>query len=177
MVANYDKELIKQTITKDTSDFLRQALVNTVNGGTGKTAAVEGYDVGGKTGTAQHHDKSDTTYLLSFLGFAPYDNPRVVCYTIVDAPQVDNPGSSSYACKLFSAIMTEALPYMDVFPTKEVQTTEPATEPETTKPEETQESTEPTVPMSPSEDEAYEDNSPIVEDVEPSGDNVTTTTE
>lgn len=177
VVANYDKELIKQTITKDTSDFLRQALVNTVNGGTGKTAAVEGYDVGGKTGTAQHHDKSDTTYLLSFLGFAPYDNPRVVCYTIVDAPQVDNPGSSSYACKLFSAIMTEALPYMDVFPTKEVQTTEPATEPETTKPEETQESTEPTVPMSPSEDEAYEDNSPIVEDVEPSGDNVTTTTE
>lgn len=177
VVANYDKELIKQTITKDTSDFLRQALVNTVNGGTGKTAAVEGYDVGGKTGTAQHHDKSDKTYLLSFLGFAPYDNPKVVCYTIVDAPQVDNPGSSSYACKLFSAIMTEALPYMDVFPTKEVQTTEPATEPETTKPEETQESTEPTVPMSPSEDEAYEDNSPIVEDVEPSGDNVTTTTE
>lgn len=177
VVANYDKELIKQTITKDTSDFLRQALVNTVNGGTGKTAAVEGYDVGGKTGTAQHHDKSDTTYLLSFLGFAPYDKPQVVCYTIVDAPQVDNPGSSSYACKLFSAIMTEALPYMDVFPTKEVQTTEPATEPETTKPEETQESTEPTVPMSPSEDEAYEDNSPIVEDVEPSGDNVTTTTE
>lgn len=177
VVANYDKELIKQTITKDTSDFLRQALVNTVNGGTGKTAAVEGYDVGGKTGTAQHHDKSDTTYLLSFLGFAPYDNPQVVCYTIVDAPQVDNPGSSSYACKLFSAIMTEALPYMDVFPTKEVQITEPATEPETTKPEETQESTEPTVPMSPSEDEAYEDNSPIVEDVEPSGDNVTTTTE
>lgn len=177
VVANYDKELIKQTITKDTSDFLRQALVNTVNGGTGKTAAVEGYDVGGKTGTAQHHDKSDTTYLLSFLGFAPYDNPQVVCYTIVDAPKVDNPGSSSYACKLFSAIMTEALPYMDVFPTKEVQTTEPATEPETTKPEETQESTEPTVPMSPSEDEAYEDNSPIVEDVEPSGDNVTTTTE
>lgn len=177
VVANYDKELIKQTITKDTSDFLRQALVNTVNGGTGKTAAVEGYDVGGKTGTAQHHDKSDTTYLLSFLGFAPYDNPQVVCYAIVDAPQVDNPGSSSYACKLFSAIMTEALPYMDVFPTKEVQTTEPATEPETTKPEETQESTEPTVPMSPSEDEAYEDNSPIVEDVEPSGDNVTTTTE
>lgn len=177
VVANYDKELIKQTITKDTSDFLRQALVNTVNGGTGKTAAVEGYDVGGKTGTAQHHDKSDKTYLLSFLGFAPYDNPQVVCYTIVDAPQVDNPGSSSYACKLFSAIMTEALPYMDVFPTKEVQTTEPATEPETTKPEETQESTEPTVPMSPSDDEAYEDNSPIVEDVEPSGDNVTTTTE
>ena len=177
VVANYDKELIKQTITKDTSDFLRQALVNTVNGGTGKTAAVEGYDVGGKTGTAQHHDKSDKTYLLSFLGFAPYDNPKVVCYTIVDAPQVDNPGSSSYACKLFSAIMTEALPYMDVFPTKEVQTTEPATEPETTKPEETQESTEPTVPMSPSDDEAYEDNSPIVEDVEPSGDNVTTTTE
>lgn len=176
VVTNYDKELIKQTITKDTSDFLKQALVNTVNSGTGKTAAVEGYEVGGKTGTAQHHNKADDTYLLSFLGFAPYDNPQVVCYTIVDAPQVSNPGSSSYACQLFSSIMTEALPYMNVFPTKEVQEPETKKEPETTtESQNPEESTEPTVPLNPSTDEAYEDNSPIVENIEPSGDDVNVT--
>lgn len=121
IIENYDKQLIKQIVTKDTSDFLRQALYNTVAGGTGKTAAVAGYQVGGKTGTAQHHDKSDNSYLLSFLGFAPYDNPQLVCYAIVDAPQVPDTGSSSYACRLFSAVMTEALPYWNVFPTVPVE--------------------------------------------------------
>lgn len=120
VIENYDKQLIKQTITKDTSDFLRQALYNTVEGGTGKTAAVAGYQVGGKTGTAQHHDKSDNNYLLSFLGFAPYDNPQVVCYAIVDSPDVPDKGSSSYACRLFGAVMTEVLPYMNIFPTREI---------------------------------------------------------
>lgn len=172
VVENYDKQLIKQTITKDTSEFLKQSLVNTVVAGTGKAAAVEGYDVGGKTGTAQHHDKDDDTYLLSFLGFAPYDNPQIVCYVVVDAPDVDDPGSSSYASKLFSAIMTEVLPYMDVFPTKDVPANEPQTEPQTTvnEPE-----TETTVPMSPSDDENYTDNGPVAEPngEEPSGDNVT----
>ena len=122
IIQNFDKQLIKQTVTKDTSDFLRQALYNTVVAGTGKTAAVEGYQVGGKTGTAQHLDKTDDSYLLSFLGFAPYDKPQVVCYAIVDSPDVEDGGSSSYACKLFSAVMTEVLPYMNIFPDTEAGT-------------------------------------------------------
>lgn len=132
VVESYDKQLIKQTITKETSDFLKQAMLNTVESGTGKTAAVEGYEVGGKTGTAQHHNKDDDDYLLSFLGFAPYDNPQVVCYVIVDSPDVPDKASSAYASRLFSAIMTEALPYMNIFPTKEVETTEPQTGQEST---------------------------------------------
>lgn len=163
VVSNYDKELIKQTVTKDTSEFLKLALVNTVVAGTGRTAAVPGYDVGGKTGTAQHHDKNDSSYLLSFLGFAPLDNPEVVCYAIVDAPDVPDKGSSSYACKLFSAVMTEALPYMNIFPTKEVpvspeETTEPETE---SKPEEVPEET--TVAYSPSDNEDFSEFSNVVE--------------
>lgn len=157
VVENYDKQLIKQTITKETSDFLKQALVNTVEGGTGKTAAVAGYSVGGKTGTAQHHDKTKDEYILSFLGFAPYDNPQVVCYAVVDTPDVPDKGSSSYACKLFSAVMTEVLPYMDVFPTKEVPVTEQETkEPETEAPADNHEE-ETTIPLSPSDDENYSD--------------------
>lgn len=155
VVENNDKELIKQTVTKETSDFLKVALVNTVAAGTGKTAKVEGYDVGGKTGTAQHHDKTKDEYLLSFLGFAPLDDPQVVCYAVVDKPDVPDRGSSSYACKLFSAIMTEALPYMDIFPTKNVpvQNTEPETP--APKPENNTAPEEETVPYSPSEDEDF----------------------
>lgn len=159
VVENYDKQLIKQTITKDTSDFLRQSMLNTVVGGTGKTAAVEGYDVGGKTGTAQHHNKDDDNYLLSFLGFAPYDNPKVVCYAIVDSPDVPDTGSSAYASKLFSAVMTEVLPYMNIFPTKDIPNKEPVTEPQTPAPNGNNpgnQETETTVPLSPSDDENYE---------------------
>lgn len=162
VIENYDKQLIKQTITKETSDFLRQSLVNTVEDGTGRTAAVAGYSVGGKTGTAQHHDKTKDEYILSFLGFAPYDNPQVVCYVLVDNPDVQDNGSSSYACKLFSAIMSEALPYMDIFPTKDVPSGEPNTgepntgntQPEPTTPPENHEG-ETSAPYSPSEDENY----------------------
>lgn len=179
VVKNYDKELMKQTVTKETSDFIRQALYNTVESGTGKTAAVEGYQVGGKTGTAQHHDKTDNNYLLSFLGFAPYDNPQVVCYAIVDSPDVPDKGSSSYACKLFSAVMTEALPYLNIFPTEEVANagseesaanTENTGDGENTSEEgnqtgETGNSQEnATVAYSPSDDESQSPDEPIISD-------------
>ena len=165
MVENIDDTLIKQTVTAKTSDYIRHALWQTIEAGTGGTAKVPGYQMGGKTGTAQHLDKTEESYLLSFLGFAPYDNPQEVCYVIVDAPQVPEPGSSSYACKLFSSIMGEALPYMNIFPTspEEIETTTPAPqEPES------QTEGETTVPLSPSEDERYEGG----KFMEPSGETV-----
>lgn len=116
VVENIGKTLVKQTVTQNTSDFLREALYATVTDGTGKTAAVEGYQVGGKTGTAEKIPRDEGRYLLSFLGFAPYENPQVVCYVIVDDPQVPDYSSSAYASKLFSQIMTEVLPYMGIYP-------------------------------------------------------------
>lgn len=124
---NIDDTVIKQVVTKGTSDFLRHAMWQTTEAGTGKTAKVVGYRVGGKTGTAQHIDKTEDIYLLSFLGFAPYENPQVVCYVIVDVPQVEDKASSSYASRLFSAIMTEALPYLNIFPEEPV-VSEPSTD-------------------------------------------------
>lgn len=118
---NVEKTLVKQTITKEVSDYIKRSLMNVTIGGTGRTAKVEGYVVGGKTGTAQKENKEEDEYVLSFLGYAPYDNPQVVCYAVVDAPDVDDPGSSSYASKLFSAVMTEVLPYMNIYPTENVK--------------------------------------------------------
>lgn len=196
IVENYNKDLIRQTITTDTSDFIKQALVNTVVGGTGKTAAVAGYTVGGKTGTAQHHDKNDNNYLLSFLGYASTNNEaKVICYTIVDSPDVEDTASSAYACRLFSAIMTEGLPYLNIFPeTDEAQAAKEAadaqraaeeasaaadtqasaetqtaadttTETQVSQTEETAQE-ETTVATSFSDDEVYEDGSLIYEPIE-----------
>ena len=69
---------IKQTVSKQTSDTLRQYLYSTVTSGTGKTAKVDGYSMGGKTGTAQKLPRTEGNYLVSFLGFAPYDDPQLV---------------------------------------------------------------------------------------------------
>ncbi len=168
VIKSFDKQVVKQTVTKETSDFLKQALVNTVEKGTGKTAKVEGYQVGGKTGTAQHLDKNDGSYLLSFLGFAPMDNPQLVCYAIVDEPDVPDNSSSSYACRLFSAVMSEALPYMNIYaatdtglPGSDTAAGQTQTQAETQATAETQASAQPqaeqetTIEYSPSEDECY----------------------
>lgn len=141
IVQNSEKTLVKQVASSDTSEFLRNALFQTVVAGTGKTAAVAGYDVAGKTGTAQiSGKKDDNVYILSFMGYAPYDDPKVLCYVLVDQPDVPDTSSSSYASRLFSEIMTEVLPYMGVYsqndaapaPQQPVETSAAQPEPETT---------------------------------------------
>lgn len=115
VVSTVEKTLVKRTVTEETSEFLRQALEQVVENGTGQYAAVEGYTVGGKTGTAQKQDKEASTYVLSFIGMAPVDDPQVVCYVVVDEPDVENNDSSSYASRLWSNIMTEVLPYLNIY--------------------------------------------------------------
>lgn len=131
VVENKGKNVIKQVITKETSDFLKNALRETVISGTAKAAAVAGYEIAGKTGTAQISGRRDEeVYILSFMGFAPYNEPEVLCYVLVEQPQVDDPGSSSYASRLFSEIMAEVLPYMDIFPTVDSEIPKPQPQPQ-----------------------------------------------
>lgn len=111
IVKNVETEPVRQTVTKATSDYVKSGLRGCVDYGTGKSAAVEGYLISGKTGTAQKLPRSDRKYLLSFIGFAPYDDPEVVCYVVMDDPSDD---SSSVTGSLFSAIMSEVLPYLNV---------------------------------------------------------------
>lgn len=113
---NFEKILVKKTVSKETSEFIKDSLITVVTEGTGKSAAVTGYQVGGKTGTAQKLDKESGTYLLSFIGFAPYENPEIVCYVIIDEVGNGDPGNSGLAAALFSDIMTDVLPYLDIYP-------------------------------------------------------------
>ncbi len=110
--------LVRETVSASTCDFLKNALVETVENGTGKAAKVPGYVVGGKTGTAQKQPRSAKTYVVSFCGFAPADDPSLLCYVIVDEPSLpgEEAAHSSFASGIFSKIMAEALPAMNIYP-------------------------------------------------------------
>ena len=72
--------------------------------------------MGGKTGTAQKIPRDRGKYLVSYIGFAPLDDPQVVVYVVVDEPNAADQGSSVYAQKIAKNIFTELLPYMNIFP-------------------------------------------------------------
>ena len=83
---------------------MRKYLENVVSQGSGKQAYIEGYKVGGKTGTAQKYENGVITqgkYVMSFIGFFPSDKPKYLCLTIVDEPKNGNYGSTVAAplCK------------------------------------------------------------------------------
>lgn len=108
--------LVRETVSDSTSRFLREALRRTVAEGTGKAAQVEGYQIGGKTGTAEKTGRNKKDYVVSFCGFAPTEHPEVLVYVVIDEPNTDDQAHSTYASQVFSQIMGEILPYLNVFP-------------------------------------------------------------
>lgn len=116
VVKNVEPTLVKETVSQKTSDTLREYLYETVKTGTAKTAAVEGYAIGGKTGTAEKAPRGKGNYLVSFIGFAPYENPQMVIYVVVDEPNVAMQADSSIATKMASRIMTKILPFLSIYP-------------------------------------------------------------
>ena len=120
LVKNHSKTLVKETITRETSDFIKECLRQVVLTGTGKTAAIEGYTVGGKTGTAEKVNTSGTgigrikgQHILSFIGCVPCEKPEVVCYTLMDSPK-GNTEATAYNTELWTYIMKQVLPYMGI---------------------------------------------------------------
>lgn len=114
LLKSFDKVLVTQTISQPTCSFIKKCLRDVVTKGTGTRAAIPGYKIAGKTGTAQKYDKQEELYVISFVGFAPYDNPEVLCYVAIDEPKTGD--VSMYSSILFNSIMTEVLSYMNVAP-------------------------------------------------------------
>ncbi len=110
--------LIKQTVSKETSEQIKSYLYDTVSEGTGRYAKVAGYSMGGKTGTAQKSvggKKDAENYLVSFIGYLPADEPELVIYAIVDEPNAKDQAHSTYAQNLVREILEEALPYLNIY--------------------------------------------------------------
>lgn len=116
VVQRVDPKLVRETVSENTARYIREALLRTVSEGTGKAAAVEGYEIAGKTGTGEKYPRKNKKYLVSFCGFAPAMDPQVLVYVTIDEPNVEDQAHSSYASGVFQKIMAEILPYMNIFP-------------------------------------------------------------
>lgn len=121
---NIDPVLVKKTISEETSEVIKDYMLGVVQEGTGSSAAVEGYDIGGKTGTAEKLPRGNGKYLVSFIGYAPQENPEVVVYVVVDEPNVAAQASSAYATELASGIMSEIFPYLGITKSSETADTQ-----------------------------------------------------
>lgn len=117
--------VIRQAVSSEVSDKVRQYLGTVVaSDGTGKYAKVNGYSMGGKTGTAQKMGSANKgKYLVSFIGFAPLDDPQVVVYVVVDEPNAGTQADSRYPQYLYRKIMEQLLPYLNIFQDEEEKTT------------------------------------------------------
>lgn len=114
-IQNIEPVLLKQTISSEVSSMIRSYMQACVDNGTGKYAKVEGYSSGGKTGTAQKIPRGNGKYLVSYIGFAPADDPKVLIYVVVDEPNTDVQDNSRYPQEIAKNIMSEVLPYLNVF--------------------------------------------------------------
>ncbi len=114
-VKKFEPMIVKETTSEETSRKLRKYLKATVEEGTAKPAAVEGYSVGGKTGTAEKRPVSEKNYLVSFIGAVPIDNPEVAIYVIIDEPNVEDQAHSTYATEFASRILGKVLPFLGIY--------------------------------------------------------------
>ncbi|HEX6081481.1 MAG TPA: penicillin-binding transpeptidase domain-containing protein [Methylomirabilota bacterium] len=119
-VRSFEPIAVRQVISPDTARTLTEMMVNVVRNGTGHNAAIPGYDVAGKTGTAQKMDPATKRYsrapgVLSFVGFVPADDPRLAMIVLLDEPKNEKWGSEA-AAPIFSAIGRETLRYLNVAP-------------------------------------------------------------
>jgi stage V sporulation protein D (sporulation-specific penicillin-binding protein) len=115
-VKSFDKVLMKQTVSNEVSQLVRSYMKASVDEGTSVYSKVDGYSMGGKTGTAQKIPRGNGKYLVSWVGFVPYENPQVVIYTVVDEPNVEHQDDNRYPQWISRDILQEILPYLNVYP-------------------------------------------------------------
>ncbi|HTO13213.1 MAG TPA: penicillin-binding protein [Candidatus Binatia bacterium] len=116
----FEPQPVRRVVSPETARTLTRMMTQVVAAGTGHNAAIAGYEVAGKTGTAQKLDPATRRYsrnpgVLSFVGFAPADAPRLVMLVMLDEPKNEKWGSEA-AAPIFSAIGGEVLRYLDVVP-------------------------------------------------------------
>ena len=120
IVENISPRVLKQTVSASTSELIRQYCKGVVDNGTGKTARPAGYSIGGKTGTAETVPRDKINYVVSFMGYAPTDNPQIAIYVVVDRPNAVFQDDAKYVTRIVRNILTEVLPYMNIYMTEEL---------------------------------------------------------
>ena len=119
LVYENEPTIIRQVIRKETSDLMRDALEHVASLGSGRTAYIDGYRVGGKTGTAQIVNPEtgayyDREYNLSMIASAPMDDPKVVVYVVMERPHSAIQYGGTIVGPIIKNILEDVLPYMGI---------------------------------------------------------------
>ncbi len=116
VVKKYEPEVVNRVISEDTSERMRSILEQVVAdpNATGKNAYVRGYRIGGKTGTSEKQPRGSDKRIASFVGFAPANDPELVCLVMFDEPQVANKYGGTIAAPVVGEILAESLDYMGI---------------------------------------------------------------
>ncbi|MCR4728787.1 MAG: penicillin-binding protein 2 [Lachnospiraceae bacterium] len=120
VVKNIEPRLIKQVISNNTSDMIRDYCNAVVTDGTGWRAKPAGYAIGGKTGTAETVPRGNGEYVVSFACHVPADNPEIICYVVIDRPNVSKQEDAKYSSIVSKQILTDILPYLNIPMTEEL---------------------------------------------------------
>ncbi len=112
IIENFEPELVRNVISQETSVKMRGILEQVVSEGTGKGAYVNGFRIGGKTGTSEKLPRGNGKYIASFVGFAPADNPEIICLLLLDEPHAGATGGGAIAAPAVGKIMEDVLPYL-----------------------------------------------------------------
>ncbi|MCQ2523457.1 MAG: penicillin-binding protein 2 [Lachnospiraceae bacterium] len=120
VIKNIEPRLIKQVISQSTSDKIIEYCNAVVTDGTGWRSKPLGYAIGGKTGTAETLPRGNGEYVVSFISHAPAFNPEIVCYVVIDRPNVSVQEDAKYATIVSKEILTDILPYLGIPMTEEL---------------------------------------------------------
>ncbi|MED4452766.1 penicillin-binding protein [Metabacillus fastidiosus] len=126
IVEQHKPEVAGQPISKKTSEKVLDILETVVSGehGTGKPFQIEGYDVAGKTGTAQIADgpngylRGNDNHVFSFLGMAPKEDPQLIVYVGIQQPKLNGQAGSTPVSMIFNTVMKNSLQYLQIKPTE-----------------------------------------------------------
>lgn len=117
IIHQFESTYVKQVITEEASSQVRYALESVVTNGTGRPAYIDGYRVGGKTGTAQKVENGAylvDNYIVSFMSFLPADNPEIVLYVAIDNPQGVVQYGGVVAAPVAKAVLESAIEALDI---------------------------------------------------------------
>ena len=121
VIKTVEPNIRRQVISEETSAIMRTTLQSVVNTNGGSNSYIQGYKIGGKSGTSQKQDENnaqgrDDLYVSSYVGFAPADNPEIIMLVMVDEPTKGEYYGSIVASPVVTNVFKEALPYLGFYP-------------------------------------------------------------
>jgi len=116
VVSEIEPEVVRQVVSKEVANNVKLMMESVVANGTGGNAYIKGYDIGGKTGTAEQGINEATWYVASFVGIAPIDSPEIVVLVALFDPQGPSHGGGAIAAPVTKNIIEDTLGYLQIKP-------------------------------------------------------------